>query len=789
MENVCLPVATKKFKKVNISHNICGYHIARSWKGSTFRSHRSQFLAIIRRFSKLLFSVVAPGLCLSAPFIGLIISTSDKIYIMESSEGSMEIQGDDRAEERAVSAPAEETVSEPQPDAVDEANSEVGEGESKVAGVVEDKISQDIKMETELSNDGAAAQHGGESTSQDVVDADSDAMEIKEEGKEGETPASEDDIALSAAALASLVSLRGKLTSGENGMQIFKGVWAMNDVDHTSGLTGEFEYKLVHADPDSRTFPVNGLYKGHYMMKAGKSWTKYIDDLTLRFAPKGNESVDAGGEFNISGRSQNKHGDSKLQGTLDADLSLVVYKIALPTISTQNLKRRKSDSGGISRQSSTSSLPPRESTPRMRTEKVKVAPELLQPLPPRAASVQRQSSISSVASESGNARRPTGQLAKCNDLLKEMMRYPSATWFLEPVDHVKMNIPDYPLIIKEPMDFRTIKEKLEEGAYETADKFASDMRLVFKNAITYNHMKESPVHMAAKELSTKFEEKIRILKGSSSSAASDTSESRKKAVAAKPVPPKVVPVKAAAAVSHSTATKPVGGSSKSSGSGPRAAPEPPASTMQILEMQKTIAMMQNEINKLRSEVGTVGTGSAGATKKNASAKPSLAASAAVAAAPVVPSLTFQPLTFDEKKTLISQIHALQPQKLAKVVEIIQASLPPGRTDDNGEEVEIPIDELDTATLRKLQDYVENSSKKRPKIPGATPLSRSASMSSVDTNGGAVKRQKKESSNSSKPSDIVASSAIGTNTGMTKSLSADANLNHALLETGRPSKTS
>ena len=63
--------------------------------------------------------------------------------------------------------------------------------------------------------------------------------------------------------------------------------------------------------------------------------------------------------------------------------------------------------------------------------------------------------------------------------------------------------------------------------------------------------------------------------------------------------------------------------------------------------------------------------------------------------------------------------------MEKVVEIIQAAMPPDRP-DNGEEVEIPIDELDTATLRRLQEFVEG--KKRPTAPVAAPPAKKSKVS-------------------------------------------------------------
>ena len=48
------------------------------------------------------------------------------------------------------------------------------------------------------------------------------------------------------------------------------------------------------------------------------------------------------------------------------------------------------------------------------------------------------------------------------------------------------------------MDLETIDNKLEEGEYDEAGEFASDMRLMFKNCHTYNRPGDDVVIMADK---------------------------------------------------------------------------------------------------------------------------------------------------------------------------------------------------------------------------------------------------------------------------------------------------
>ena len=59
-------------------------------------------------------------------------------------------------------------------------------------------------------------------------------------------------------------------------------------------------------------------------------------------------------------------------------------------------------------------------------------------------------------------------------------------FFHEPVDPSKYNIDDYFDIIKDPMDFGTVRRKLSHNVYENVNQFIIDMNLVFDNCVRYN---------------------------------------------------------------------------------------------------------------------------------------------------------------------------------------------------------------------------------------------------------------------------------------------------------------
>eukprot|EP00002_Diphylleia_rotans_P014304 TRINITY_DN2788_c0_g1_i2.p1 TRINITY_DN2788_c0_g1~~TRINITY_DN2788_c0_g1_i2.p1 ORF type:complete len:642 (+),score=182.77 TRINITY_DN2788_c0_g1_i2:107-2032(+) len=71
-------------------------------------------------------------------------------------------------------------------------------------------------------------------------------------------------------------------------------------------------------------------------------------------------------------------------------------------------------------------------------------------------------------------------------VLRDIRANPNSPPFLDPVDPVALNIPDYPTIVKHPMDFGTIKKKLQARQYADLDDFAKDVRLVFDNCRLYN---------------------------------------------------------------------------------------------------------------------------------------------------------------------------------------------------------------------------------------------------------------------------------------------------------------
>lgn len=74
----------------------------------------------------------------------------------------------------------------------------------------------------------------------------------------------------------------------------------------------------------------------------------------------------------------------------------------------------------------------------------------------------------------------------CQKLLNEYFDAPMTKLLRAPVDPVKDQCPNYLNIVKEPMDFGTMKKKLKANQYDSIDSFYNDIALICKNAKLFN---------------------------------------------------------------------------------------------------------------------------------------------------------------------------------------------------------------------------------------------------------------------------------------------------------------
>lgn len=577
-------------------------------------------------------------------------------------------------------------------------------------------------------------------------------------------------------------SLRGKMTF-VGGTVVCTGLWAMSDKAHSEpDQTSNFEFKLVKADdPTLNSFPINGTYQGWFQLKLPPPLkvSNKIEDKEIHIAFTAEEGTC---RYIIKGKGVNKFGSFNLTGTLDEEGNIQLYREyynLTPSVATASKRRgsfggdtptvKRVKVGNSNKQNiaststdGTDMVSPRESAGRVRKQSsimkdyenrslVKAQSKATTvtsagddsaahhaPVPPQHAPVHvERASID-------RSHRIKTEMKKSLELLKTFERHPHGAWFIEPVDYIRLNIPDYPKVVKQPMDFSTIRSNIETGSVDSMETFAEAVRLVFRNAIAFNQLEENVVRIAAIELSKKFEEKYRVLNsqfGNAEEATLPTGVRGKQAGKQAQRDGKDTPKSGVAVAKGNTKGKEAFGRGRHStgssqqmappvGAGPRYAPATAAAgsgaylpsgmdgnSSLLMELQRQMQSMQEEISQLRTAV-----------RENEVMRRLNDSKEAA----------HNPLTFDEKKTLIEQIHKLPSNKMQQILEIIQSSHSVNQKGE--EEIEVPLDELDTYTLRKLQKFVEENAERKKRGPPLGSTRASSSSSAAQDREPGQKRQ-------------------------------------------------
>uniref|UniRef100_H2V452 Bromodomain adjacent to zinc finger domain 2B n=1 Tax=Takifugu rubripes TaxID=31033 RepID=H2V452_TAKRU len=102
--------------------------------------------------------------------------------------------------------------------------------------------------------------------------------------------------------------------------------------------------------------------------------------------------------------------------------------------------------------------------------------------PPVLPAVSQESPVS--VKRAKTARDNNRDLGLCRVLLAELERHQDAWPFLTPVN--LKSVPGYRKVIKKPMDFSTIREKLVSSQYQNLETFIIDVNLVFDNCERFN---------------------------------------------------------------------------------------------------------------------------------------------------------------------------------------------------------------------------------------------------------------------------------------------------------------
>ena len=123
---------------------------------------------------------------------------------------------------------------------------------------------------------------------------------------------------------------------------------------------------------------------------------------------------------------------------------------------------------------------------------------------------------------SKEARESLGgdELAACKKAIGDLKKNKNAELFLAPVDWKGLGLTNYLDVIKKPMDLGTVGTRLEGGKYASTADVASDVELIWTNAMTYN-LDGSYVFEAALAMKAETKKKFASMSASGGGSSKD----------------------------------------------------------------------------------------------------------------------------------------------------------------------------------------------------------------------------------------------------------------------------
>lgn len=505
---------------------------------------------------------------------------------------------------------------------------------------------------------------------------------------------------------------------------------------------------LSAAPPGSMTFPIDSaMYKGSFQMKRGT--TKYTSVIDKQIVLKFRKNTK--GAFNVYGSGVNSIGVFNLVGTLilsgkgSGHVELYRMYPVTATPPTPKPAQNKVTGGGAAKASVSKPTggkafhDPTNKTPGVLPTALASSSSVtgLPPPPQRQSLARRESSRLVKLPSRLEDDDPEAQIArlveKCGQVLKFMREKDAAAgqFFSQPVDPVAQRIPTYHEVISEPMDLGTVQSRFDAGEITTPEEFGRLVRLVFENAMTFNIEPTHVVHQAARELLILFNQKFRDIervadnirrthkmpgdskkkKGKDDKKRKSPFEEVKSQKRTRLDEAQFMASANATAMANLTAAAP----QNSSSAGPVSRAEFNLMLQMIKQLQgqvvQTYTLLANLSPDSLPEEATPAPAPlepmhvlpevivpppAPAPEKRKTSKKSTAAAEKAAIE------EDKPLTLQEQEVLTETINNLPGDKLPGVIQIIRESAQLGGDED---EIDLEIDQLDTATQRKLQRYV------------------------------------------------------------------------------------
>ena len=244
------------------------------------------------------------------------------------------------------------------------------------------------------------------------------------------------------------------------------------------------------------------------------------------------------------------------------------------------------------------------------------------------------------------------ELKFCDKVLSELgkPRYTAIAWpFMVPVDPVALNIPTYHSIVKKPMDFGTMRAKLDHGEYENAKEFELDAKQVFQNCYKFNREGDQ-IYRSGQELEKIFDD--------------EWAGKRKW-------------------IEHNTpasgAQSPGSSEAEDSDEEEEEEEEEDEEADQLSKLQQQIAQMSRQVEmitqKKKSPPASGKKGSKNAKAPRKDSKKSAAPAKVEKKAPSKPAKRTPYITYEQKQDISVRINSLNEKKMSTALEIIRSNMP------------------------------------------------------------------------------------------------------------------
>lgn len=148
------------------------------------------------------------------------------------------------------------------------------------------------------------------------------------------------------------------------------------------------------------------------------------------------------------------------------------------------------------------------------------------------------------------------RLAHMKKVISNLKKSNASSAFRQPVDYMALKIPNYPDIVKHPMDLSTIDQRLKQNKYSSVSAFASDFEQIVNNCYLFNGP-DHGISQQARKMQSSFNSQMNNLpKVTVEEPSKESKKAAKKQEPTRSAPPRRPSVSTTSGPSVTTAASP-----------------------------------------------------------------------------------------------------------------------------------------------------------------------------------------------------------------------------------------